>query len=451
MAGSIESVMGALYDDLETNVARVSGRRELIEAVDIVYHSPCAFSFQGRMINKGAMELLVIGDTRTGKTSTITEIMNHFRCGDFISGDSVTMAGLLAGVDEGARGRFVRSGRLPLNHRGLITIDEANELDPELVGKMSSVRSSGVLDIVKISSVRLNCIVRQIWIANTKGDKTLAQYPYGIEAVMDLIDKPEDVARFDMVIGYSESDVDREALFRPSREWSKLPHRYNSECCHSIVRWAWSRKVDDIVISDETEDAILEVAEALSGEYDPSIPIMIPAESRIKVAKGAVAVAARCYSTDQQREKVIVRPEHATYYGDAFRRIHSVPSIRFDAWTRKEFAGSADQQENVEKIIYALGTQGCEALLAQKYVSARRLMEIFGNREHGERAFQLMTLARVIRKSKRNAYLSSDFVNQVRAEFERGSLGDVPSGHSLMTSDKGNDWLNSRPREEGLF
>lgn len=427
--------LSSIYDDLEANVAKVSNRRDLILATDLVYHSPRSFFFQGKKVTKGALELLVLGDTRTGKTSTISSLMQHYRAGDMINSEAVSLAGLLAGVDEGGstRRRFIRAGRLPLAHRKLVVFDESNELPDEIVGKLSGVRSSGVLDIVKINTARMACLVRQIWIANTKGEKTLEEYAYGIEAVQDFMRKPEDLARFDLVVGYSKRDVDYDHINTASRFWKSVAPIWTSEICAASVRFAWSREANQVLISDETEDAILEQTRGLVAEFDGAVPILLAAEARIKVAKVAAAIATRLLSVASDNPSiVVVRPEHAEAAAWAYREMLNADSLRFGVWSKSR-KGVEDLGIGAENVFRAIGRRGVVWLLRQRTISMGNLAQLFGDREMGTKAVRAMIFENVVTQAGRSLRLTEKALGRMRQIEETTRMNGSASGDDLWS------------------
>lgn len=132
-----------IADDLSHNVTRIYGRADLLHAIDLVYHSVLEFVFKGHPVRKGWVEGIVLGDTRTGKSQSAQAILDHYGLGEFTTGDNSSFAGLVGGLDK-AGGQYVISwGKIPLNDRRLLIIDEAGELSKDIIEKMSGIRSSG--------------------------------------------------------------------------------------------------------------------------------------------------------------------------------------------------------------------------------------------------------------------------------------------------------------------
>jgi hypothetical protein len=363
---SIDLAMDRRYEEIEAYRVRNQNRRQLMWAVDMTYFSVPSFIFQGKTIEKGNAEMLVLGDTRTGKTSTIRAMMNLYGVGDFIQGEAVSRAGLLGGVDEsGSGGRFIKAGRLASNHGELVIIDEANEMDKALIGQLSGMRSDGFFDLVMIIGERIPCKIRMIWLANTRESKTILDYAYGCQAVMDMIGKAEDVARFDLVICLSENDVDYESLSKPFEEPS-MERRFVpegegfSERERNLILCAWSRKAKNCVINRDTEERVLQWADFFAERYDDSIPLMIRTESRNKIAKLACSTAAlTCSYTgvstgDPDQINLNVTPEHVDSACRRLRELYRGPSIKYEQWSavkkRSENMHRSGLKDNLRKL-----------------------------------------------------------------------------------------------------
>lgn len=420
-----------IYKDFEDNVIHIAGRRDLMFAVDMSYHSVDRFYFQDRLIKKGMVEILVVGDTRTGKSHTVEHMMKHYQRGDFIQGESCTLAGLLGGIDEGGnKNRFVKCGRLPLSHRQLVCIDEANELSEDIVGKMSGVRSSGYFDVVKIVFGRILCRTRMIWIANPRTNKKIGEYSFGVESIPDVIPKPEDIARFDIAIIIGRRDVDQASLYEKTSDKIKCPHVFTTDLCHDLVMWAWSRRPDQVIISDKTEERILWASRLLSETFDEGIPLVVETEMRIKVARLSVACAARLFSHDGTGEKVVVEPEHVEMVVERLFEIYESHSVGYDAWTKQKRTGNLGSE--IDDVLHALGRKGMEALLNMKSVNKSILRDLFNDPKVGDLAFQKLMLGKAIINNGRGFRMTESMIDRLKTERLSNEYSDSPQVSRLM-------------------
>jgi hypothetical protein len=299
-----------LYRDFTYNVTRMYERQNLIMAIDLVYHSVINFKFLGRTIKKGWLECAIVGDTKCGKSETAETILRHYRAGEFItSGEHTSRAGLLGGEQQTKRGSWnVTWGKLVMNNKGLIILDEADELSRKgIIGQLSGVRSTGIAELVQIQSQKAMAKTRIIWISNPLSYR-MSEHNYGVEVIRELFQTQQDISRIDFAVAAAGEDVSDELINKKHKE--TYPHKYKSQACHHSVMFAWSRTADQVRFTQKAEELILKLATDFGNMYYPDIPLVIGAEMRIKIARLAVSIAARLNSVDKTGEIVEVKEGH---------------------------------------------------------------------------------------------------------------------------------------------
>lgn len=327
---SVDEKLAEFYEDMTFNVTQMYQREDLQRVIDLVYHSVISFKFLGRSVVKGWTEGLILGDTRCGKSETIENMLRHYRCGELVTGENTSYAGLIGGMSQVADRWSIGWGKIPLNDRRLIAIDEASGLSDEHISLMSGVRSSGVAEIVKIQSEKTHARTRLIWLANSRSGRRLDSYSHGVLAIRELIGRLEDIARFDVAVTAASGEVPTDISFR--MQGKKVAHVFTSELCNHVVMWAWSRTSEQVVIGKDTERAVMAAVTRLDSKYSSAIPLVEPSEQRIKVARLAVAQACRLFST-KTGEDVDVRPEHVESVTDFLDRCYSKSSMGYDAFS----------------------------------------------------------------------------------------------------------------------
>jgi len=356
--------MGDIARDLEANITKIYGRVPLHVAYDTVWHSVMDFKFKGVVLGKGWLELLVLGDTRTGKSEAALRLSDHYNAGVLKSCEGATFAGLVGGAESvGGKSWMVKWGTIPLNDRRLVVLDEVSGIaDKNIMEQMSSVRSSGRAQITKIVSQETSARTRLIWIGNPVDGTTLRHMNGAIEGIQKLVKNPEDIARFDMAMAVASDEVDSGIINATNPP--HVEHVYTSELCSALVSWAWSRKVDQVTWKDGTEDYILRAAEELGERYVAEPPLIQVENARVKLARIAVAIAARVFSCDKTGNLVVVGNEHVdaavqlldSLYGtESFGyQQHSVRTIR-----NRERAEDSKRQARMylmgeENVLYTL-------------------------------------------------------------------------------------------------
>lgn len=414
-------VLEERYADLEANVVKISNRRHIMWATDMVYHSPLCFDFQGRRVEKGVVELLIVGDTRTGKTHTVQNLMRHYRLGDFFSAESVSLAGLLGGIDESGGKRFVRVGRLPMNHRKMVVIDEASDLSEELVASLSGVRSSGSYDMIKIINQRIPCLTRMIWISNTRSGEPMNEFSFGVKAIRDVISKAEDIARFDIAICVSSADVDRDDLRRAASDKRTQAQRYTSDLCNERIMWAWSRRPDQIHFDDGCEERILDWSAKFAGLYHESIPLMIETEARIKIARLALSTAALCFSTNETFDHLVCRPHHVDCACEMLREVYQMKTTAYEQYS--ESARGEELGPEITRIIRALGRDSLKKMLSMRTVTRQDFRYLLDNdREVGEEVYYTLLKENAAVKSGSGLRLSEPMIERVKDMIENDDM-----------------------------
>jgi hypothetical protein len=326
MAG-IQARLDDLYSDLEANVTRIYQRRNLHLFYDLVYHSPLYITFQGQMV-KGWVEGLVIGDSGQGKSETVSKLMKHYGVGEKVDSKGASVAGLLGGLQETAKRWFVSWGIIPLNDRRLVVLEEVKGMPPEVIAKLTDMRSSGIAELSKIEKTKTNARTRLIWISNARSDQQLAAYNFGVMAVKELIGSLEDVRRFDMVIAVASGDVGRDVLNMTEGERPHRRHMFTAALCRQGVLWAWSRKIDQVVFDDDATTAVLEAARRMGSTFTSLIPIVESADQRLKLARLSAGLAARTFSTDDG-SVIRVRRCHVEYIEAFLTTLYSSSNLGY--------------------------------------------------------------------------------------------------------------------------
>jgi hypothetical protein len=348
-------VLHKIYEiakDISYNVPElIVGRDNLIIAYDLVFHSVLRFKFLKSMIEKGWVELLVLGDTRTGKTKTVTKLCKHYKAGEYITLESATLPGLVGGMSQLGRDVTFAWGILPINDGRLCVLDEVNGLDTRGISNLSSIRDSGIAERTVVGSTRkTSARVRLAWISNPRSNNVrVSYYSSGVEAIKELIGRAEDIARLDFAIIVAREDVSVEQMNK--LEYKRPDHIYTSELCHKLVMWAWSRKEKDIHFTDEAEREILKSAVEMSEKYSDAIPLVQGSVQRIKLAKLSVALACRLFSTDDGI-RVLVKKEHVEFVVNFLSEIYDSTYFGYKDYSKSRKEETViSESDDVDKAI----------------------------------------------------------------------------------------------------
>ena len=364
------------YLDLSYNVTKIYQRDNLLFALDLVFHSALNFKFLDNVVKRGWLELVVIGDTKQGKSKTIETIVSHYKAGEFItSGENTTVAGLLGGLSQ-SNGKhwIVTWGKIPLNDRKLIVIDEADKLSDEIIDLLSGVRSSGIAEIVKIQPQKTTARTRLIWVFNPRYGK-MASYNFGVYVVKEFFKKQQDISRIDFILGIAEGEVEKGIMnMRHTEKYKKI---YTSELCHKLIMFAWTRKSENIKWTKQAEDLALYYAKIFADDFSSEIPVVTASEIRIKLARMSVAVAIMLYNTDDTGENVIVDAVHVEIVKNYLYKIYNSDVLGYYDYSqqRKRDNVIPDKSKIVDRI--RMNKSSIDLLLDAALFSLSDIEDIF--------------------------------------------------------------------------
>jgi hypothetical protein len=339
-----------IASDLSANATHIYGRERMHIAFDLVYHSALHFPFDGKVLSRGWLEFLVVGDTRTGKSETAIRLADHYGLGHVIGCEGATFAGLVGAVKQIGNDWTVTWGEITINDRRLVVLDEASGLSQDVISQLSDIRSRGMAQLTKVESQQTRARCRIIWISNPrKGRGVDEKKTEGIDIIEELIGNPEDISRFDFAMSVRESDVPGSKINDPDSR-PIVPHVYTSALCHELVLWAWSRKAHNIVWKPEAERAVYTAAEWLGQAYIPSPPLIQRAQVREKIARLAVALASRTFSTDDTGQNVVVEYAHVKDASEFLNGVYSYDNFGYARVSKRYRRNRSIARQNKTRI-----------------------------------------------------------------------------------------------------
>ena len=298
--------LGELYESYAHNITNIYNRMDLHMCVDMLFRSVISFKFDNEYVKKGWMEAMVVGDTRCGKGYVAEKLMEYYGLGEVVNGENCSFAGLVGGLQQFNKSWVITWGKIPMNDCGMLTIDESSGMQEDMWGKLSRIRSEGVAEITKIQTETANARTRLLWLCNPP-NRVMSSYTYGIQAINDLVKAPEDIARFDYVLTVSHDEVKGEVI---NQRREMLPFLYDRKLEQELIMWCWSRNQDEIKFEDTAIKMIYDRSINLEKVYDFSIPLIQVENVRFKLAKIAIAFAARFYSNEEKGKILLVKPSH---------------------------------------------------------------------------------------------------------------------------------------------
>jgi len=312
--GDVDSIMSKIKEIhrmFRDSFIYVFGRDELILAVDMVFHSVRWMNFQRQRI-KGWLDILVLGDTRQGKSDVAKKLMRYYKLGTMAAGESTSRTGLLYSIHmSGNEPPSVVFGLLPRSNGYLVVVDEIHGMPQEDFKEFTQVRSEGVVDVKKVAYGTAHAETRLISIANARSGMTLGSYGFPVQAITDIpaFKSMEDVSRFDYAVGVRAGDVSDQEINTNVNDIVSPNNPYTPEICRELILWIWTRTPEQIIISDDTESLCLLYSQKVADEYVSDIPLIEVADVRHKLMRMAIAFAGRTFNSFDG-ETLIVDPAH---------------------------------------------------------------------------------------------------------------------------------------------
>ena len=413
-----------IIDDLEHNAIKVYGQRTMLKTYDLVYHTVQSFHFNGKYVERGWGDVLVIGSPRCGKSEAAKQYISFVEAGEMITGENVSYAGLVGGVRMTDHSQMIMWGKYARNDGKLVICDELSNLPVDDIGRLSALRSSGIAEVTKIQSNKAHARTRKIFISNPRDGSDLAQIDFPIYSVKSLMGRQEDVARFDITLGVTSSGIT--PSFIAGEQAKKIEHKFTAKLCHERVMWAWSRTPEQVRFSDAAKRAIFKLADHHVHNWASSIPLVVGPEQPERIARLCAAVAARVFSTDETGELLLIEEVHVEAVGEFMEEAFNDPGLRYNTFVDREHA--KDKQFQNMKQLAEIFKQNIphykhvlRIFLDNKSVTANQLVnEIYElTPEQSKKVISHLVQLNLIAKCRSDGYKKLGKFNQLmRSEFE---------------------------------
>lgn len=319
-----------IYSDHTHNVHRIKQRPEMQLTMDLVWHSALYVTLEDEP-QKGWVEALVIGDSGQGKSEMMKRLMTHYGLGEKVDMKSASIAGLKGGLQETNGHWWVTWGTIVLNDRGLVALEEAEGATEQVLQALTDMRSSGLAEITKIERRRAWARTRQLWLSNPRSARSIETYNFGIEAIKELLGSLQDVRRFDLAMVVASNEVPRQVINSPTTR--KVKHVYTSDLCRRLILWAWSRTPSQVHFTTEAKQACYDNALAMSKKYSSSIPLVEPADQRLKLARLATSLAARTFSASEDGQSIVIQKVHVDYVAGFLEHLYTNRYMAYDTFS----------------------------------------------------------------------------------------------------------------------
>jgi hypothetical protein len=179
---------------------------------------------------------------------------------------------------------------------------------------------------------------------------------------------------------------------------------YHPDACAVLVRWAWTRKREHISWAPGAEQAVYAAALDLGHRYTEDPPLLQAANARLKVARIAISIAIRLYSSPDG-EIVVVKKEHVAAAVQLIDLLYGMPTLGYRARSQELINDAAEARANASKAKkYIKGRRGLPKFLRSNSSFRRQDIEEVMNvsREEANGVINTLWDMRMIRKEAGN-------------------------------------------------
>ena len=375
--GNIKERLNKLYESAKHHIAKHLNY-DIWLMTDLVFNSILDFNY-GEPI-KGALDVFLLGDTRTGKSECTSKMVELYNFGHFLSLKTSTTVGLIGGSNK-IDGTFCNTiGAIPRQHKRLVVLEEFSGARPDFIRTMTDIRSSDEIRIARVSGeLIVPCKLRMITISNPMNDENgsprfLETFPNGVIPLMELIKSAEDVARYDGFLLIPKV----ENRFNPF-EYKLNGEAILKECYEEKSKWVVTRGIDNVKFADGVESYIWEKAEELNKLFECNFPLFGTTTSK-KLAKFCVALASLVMNVDESFENIIVTKEIVDFMKDYLIKIYSSPIFKLNdyALEYREYNECNDEDVKILQELYANNSTLIDFISTQSRTTRPILSSISG-------------------------------------------------------------------------
>ena len=308
----------------------------LMKLIDFSAHSVLQFDLGIRKKVRGYLDMGIVAESRTGKSSTAEAYQKTYGLGTRVplNGSNATVAGIIGGSHKVRNTYQTRAGILPRSHKGWIIFEELQKFKGNLLEELTEQRSSQTVSINRVSgTVNLPAYTRPLFLTNTKSSgkmsRAISSYPNGIEIIIDLVGTAEDIARFDIIAVLPDKGANYiDPYYQP-------PEPFTTEEYRDRIRWIWSRKSHQVIISPEVYAHAVSKSNIINKEFNSYIKLF-GTEGWLKILRFATSIAGYVCSATNDFENILVLKEHVDYAAKFMVDLYDNPTFRFRQFVEEE-------------------------------------------------------------------------------------------------------------------
>lgn len=419
---TIPNKINELYESARCHIAPYLNK-DIWFAMELVFNSPLDITYKNIM--RGALDIFVLGDTRTGKSETSKALKQLYDFGEIVPLKTATVASLIGGTDD--KMKKTKLGVIPRHHKELVVMEEFSGAPMDFIKTLTEIRSSNMVKIYRVAGdIQTPCKLRMITISNPISENgqlmTLSSYPNGIEPINELIKSPEDIARYDAFVLFPRV----EKLSNPFGTSVNNNLKIDSKHYQIKSKWIKSLTHENVVISDELGSYIFEKSIQLNSIFECSFTVF-GSETDKKIARLSSALACMLCSTNDY-DHIIVTREHVDFIVDFLIRNYDNGMFRL-----REFANEEKSYNTVVDIdtkgleeIYPKNVTFIDFLSNTSKVNRSELMTVSGlGKDDFSKIFNFLVARKFIKLNKDLVSPTVKFRNTYRIMNKSFNLADT--------------------------
>lgn len=391
--------------------------------MELVFNSPLDITYRNEI--RGALDVFILGDTRTGKSETSKALVHLYDFGEVIPLKTATVASIIGGTDD--KIKKTKLGVLPKHHKELAVLEEFSGAPTEFIKTLTEIRSSNMVKIYRVAGdIQAPCKLRMITISNPISDNgnimTLSSYPSGVEPINELIKSPEDIARYDLFTLVPSV----ENLTNPFNTEIDTSKRLEKTDYEHKSRWIRSLTAKNVVISNELGTYIFQEAIKLNELFECSFTVF-GSETDKKIARLASALACMLVSTVDY-EHIIVTREHVDFVVNLLKRNYDNNFFRLKEIAQEEKSYKKVVPNDTETLqkLYPKNVTFIDFLANSSKVSRNELMTVSGlNKDEFSKIFNILTARKFVKLTKDQVVPTIKFRNTYKLLDKSFNMNDA--------------------------
>jgi len=412
----IDSKVEELYQSARCHIAPYLNK-DLWFLMDLVFNSPLDITYKN--VIRGALDVFVLGDTRTGKSETSRALKGLYDFGEVVPLKTATVASLIGGTDD--KLKKTKLGILPRFHKELVVLEEFSGAPVEFIKTLTEIRSSSMVKIYRVAGdIQAPCKLRMITISNPISEygnmMTLSSFPNGIEPLNELIRSPEDIARYDAFFLLPRV----ESLTNPFSSQVNTEYRIDETHYHHKSRWIKSLNEDNVIINNDLGKYIFEKSVELNEMFECSFSLF-GSETDKKVARMSAALACMLCNTDDYKN-VKVEKEHVDY---VVRFLKNIYRLKEFATEEKSYNVVVEEDKAQLERYYPNNVTFIDFLANTSKVNRNELMTVSGlNKDDFSKIFNFLVARKFVKLAKDMVVPTLKFRNTYRMMNKAFNLND---------------------------